>query len=161
MRRASIGTVTISSGRLTWTFSSGWRMRNFPTVLSTSSSMMTEVFSIFIVLLSMRVMVRRFSTILLSHSESSFILSTISLFCLAVSVSFSRRSEDALFIVVSGVLRSCDTALRRLALMLSFSISLSFFSCSLLLDTIRPVTTDIISMTTPDMRLLVVMKSKA
>ena len=96
----------------------------------------------------MRVMESRFSTMRMSHCESSLMSCSSSCSCGQGICPFcSRIAVAAPLMPVSGVRRSCEMARSRFPRIFSFSASARTLSCCLICVVIALVTTDTASIT--------------
>ena len=131
MSTASIGTKSTSSGSSMRTPMSGKSRRNLPTASATTSSTASGDFWMEALSPPTRVMERRFSTMRMSHWESSLMLSRSSRRLSSGRDSFSSSTAAEPAMEVSGVRRSWETARRRSARILARSLSRRSLSCFL------------------------------
>ena len=148
MSTASIGTNSTSSGICVSTRTSGRSFLNFPTASATTSSTASGDFCICAPSPPTRVIDSRFSTILMSHSESSFTSASSSRRLSSGSSGLSSITDAAPAIEVSGVRRSCDTERSRSARILARSPSILSRSCCFTFVVSALVLIDTVSMVT-------------
>ena len=129
MRSESMGISTNSSGICVMTFWFGCFLENFMRTESISSSRTVGVFTTLTFAPSILVTDRRFSTMRMSHSLSSWISPSSLSCCSFGSSSYLESSvEDDPYMEVRGVRRSWEIARSRLPRILSFSFSERSFS---------------------------------